>query len=182
MWPVLKPNGTWRMCIDFIDFRNLNRKVPISRWPMGDIDYSLSRLKSSKYFTTLDVANGFWTIPVKGDDQHKLAFTFDGAQYTWTRLPFGYVNSPAEWNIFLHKVLPDVRDRHLSLFVDDVLANSDDWEEHLSQLRYVFEQFSKAGVKIPLCKCQFARSSVDYLGYHLSSDGISPQAKKTQVI
>ena len=179
VWPVLKSNGTWRMCIDF---RNLNRKVPISRWPMGDIDYSLSRLKKSKFFTTLDVANGFWTIPVNEKDQHKLAFTFDDTQYAWTRLPFGYVNSPAEWNIFLHKVLPDIRDRHLSLFVDDVLANSDDWDEHLSQLRYVLEQFAKAGIKVPLRKCCFARSSVDYLGYHLSSEGISPQTKKTQVI
>lgn len=79
VWPILKPNGKWRMCMDF---RNLNRKVPISRWPMGDMDYSLSRLKSSKYFTTLDVTNGFWTITVNEEDQHKVAFTFDGAQYT----------------------------------------------------------------------------------------------------
>ena len=41
IWPVLKPNKTWRVCIDF---RNLNKKVPISRWPMGDIDKSLVRL------------------------------------------------------------------------------------------------------------------------------------------
>ena len=179
IWPVLKPNKTWRMCIDF---RNLNKKVPISRWPMGDMDRCVSRLKNSKFFSTLDVANGFWTLPVHPEDQYKLAFSFDNRQYTWTRMPFGYVNSPAEWNIFLHKVLPDVYERHLSLFVDDILANSQEWTYHLSQLRYVLERLSSAGVKISIHKCQFAKTAVDYLGYHLSSNGVSPQVQKIESI
>ena len=95
---------------------------------------------------------------------------------------FGYINSPAEWNIFLHKVLPDVYERHLSLFVDDILASSKEWAEHLSELKYVFERLSGAGVKISLRKCQFVKKAVNYLGYHLSSNGVSPQSQKVEAI
>ena len=73
---MLKANGTWHLCIDFT---NLNRKVPLSRWPMGgDIDKALVSIAKAKYFSTRDAANGLWTIPVHPDDQHKLAFTFEG--------------------------------------------------------------------------------------------------------
>ena len=179
VWPVLKSNGTWRLCIDF---RNLNKRIPISRWPMPNIDEALASITKSKYFSTLDAANGFWTIPVNKSDQHKLAFTFANRQYTWTRMPFGYANSPAEWNIFLSKVLPDARTKNTLSFVDDVLAHSEEWKYHLSQLRYVLENFRRAGIKVSPKKCQWGRSGVDFLGYHVTRDGISPQRCKVEAI
>lgn len=53
--------------------------------------------------STMDVASGFWTIPVHPDNQHKLVSTFINRQYTFTWCPFGYANSPREFNIFLKR-------------------------------------------------------------------------------
>ena len=103
LWPVLKPNGKWRLTIDY---RKLNQQVPLSRWPMTQLDQELPKVRNAKYFTSMDIASGFWTIPVQVADQHKLAFTFAGRQYTFTRCPFGYANSPTEFNIFLNKACP----------------------------------------------------------------------------
>ncbi|KAI2655879.1 Pro-Pol polyprotein [Labeo rohita] len=117
IWPVLKPNGKWRPTIDY---RKLNQQVPLSRWPMTQLEQEIPRIRGATIFSTLDVASGFWTIPVHPDDQHKLAFRFDNRQYTFTRCPFGYANSPAEFNIFLNKACPDARVRGNLVFVDDI--------------------------------------------------------------
>ncbi len=121
IWPVLKPNGKWRPTIDY---RKLNQQVPLSQWPMTQLDQEIPKIKGSTILSTLDVASGFWTISVHPDDQHKLAFTFGNRQYTFTRCPFGYANSPAEFRIFLNKACPDARVRGNLVYVDDVLMKS----------------------------------------------------------
>ncbi len=118
IWPVLKLNGKW---LPTIDYRKLNQQVPLSRWPMTQLDQQIQKIKGSTILSTLDIASGFWTIPVHPDDQHKLAFTFGNRQYTFTRCPFEYANSPTEFNIFLNKACPDARVRGNLVYVDDVL-------------------------------------------------------------
>ncbi|KAL0148030.1 hypothetical protein M9458_056645 [Cirrhinus mrigala] len=65
IWPVLKPNGKWRPTVDY---RKLNQQVPLSRWPMTQLDQELPKIKGSMILSTVDVASGFWTIPVHPDD------------------------------------------------------------------------------------------------------------------
>ncbi len=130
--PVLKPNGKWQPTIDY---RKLIQQVPLSRWPMTQLDQEIPKIKGPTILSTLNVVSRFWTIPVHPDEQHKLAFTFGNRQYIFTRCPFGYANSPAEFNIFLSKACPDTR---VSLFyVDDVLMKSSSVEDHLKDIDHV---------------------------------------------
>ncbi|KAL1269624.1 hypothetical protein QQF64_031913 [Cirrhinus molitorella] len=69
IWPVLKPNGKWRPTIDY---RKLNQQVPLSQWPMTQLEQEIPRIRGATIFSTLDVASGFWTIPVHPDDQHNM--------------------------------------------------------------------------------------------------------------
>ncbi len=71
-------NGKWRPTIDY---RKLNQQVPFSRWSMTQFDQEIPKIKGSSILSTLDIATGFWTIPVHPDDQHKLAFTVGNRQY-----------------------------------------------------------------------------------------------------
>ncbi len=94
IWPVLKPNGKWWPTIDYC---KLKQQVPLSRLPLTQLDQEGPKIKGATILSTLDVTSGFWTIPIHPDDQHKLAFTFGNLQNTFTWCPFGYVNSPAEF-------------------------------------------------------------------------------------
>ncbi|XDV51359.1 hypothetical protein PO909_020245 [Leuciscus waleckii] len=102
-----------------------------------------------------------YKIPIAShepDDQHKLAFTFGNRQYTFNRCPFGYANSPAEFNIFLNKACPDARMRGNLIYVDDVLMKSTTVADHLKEIDYVLNQLSAAGAKIALHKGQWCKS------------------------
>ncbi|KAL6487878.1 hypothetical protein MHYP_G00045040 [Metynnis hypsauchen] len=177
LWPVLKPNGKWRLTIDY---RKLNQQVPLSRWPMTQLEQDLPKVRNAKYFSTIDVASGFWTIPVHVADQHKLAFTFARRQYTFTRCPFGYANSPAEFNIFLNKACPDAQERGTLIYVDDILMRNHTLEAHLREIEHVLSQLMAAGAKMSLPKCQWCRIKVNYVGLLVGADGVEPQFSRVQ--
>lgn len=179
IWPVLKPTGKWRLTIDY---RPLNKQVPLSRWPMIHLDQELPKVKGARFFSTVDIANGFWTMRVDPADQYKLAFSFGNRQYTWNRCPFGYSNSPAEFNIFLHKAMSDAAARGNLIYVDDILMRSCTFEAHLEEIRHVLNQLAAAGAKLALKKGQWCRTKVNYVGLTVGAEGIEPQADRIQAI
>ncbi|KAJ8369569.1 hypothetical protein SKAU_G00095970 [Synaphobranchus kaupii] len=160
IWPVLKASGKWRLTVDY---RQLNKQVCLSRWPMAYLDETLTKVQNAAYFTSLDISNGFWTIPVCEEDQHKLAFSFNNVQYTWTVTPFGYANSPAEFNIFLHKAIPDVNSRNIAIYVDDILMWSDSWTAHRELLSYVLTRLSRNAHQLIYPVSQTTKSFSDVL-------------------
>lgn len=177
LWPVLKPNGKWRLTIDY---RKLNQQIPLSRWPMARIEQDLPKIKNAKFFSSLDIASGFWTLPVHAEDQHKLAFNFANRQYTFTRCPFGYANSPAEFNIFLNKACADAGSRGTLIYVDDILIRNQTLDEHIEEIDHVLGQLTTAGAKISLAKCQWGKTAVNYVGLLVGSDGVKPQESRIQ--
>ncbi len=174
IWPVLKPNSKWRPTIDY---RKFNQQVPLSRWPMTQLDQEIPNIKGSMILSTLNVTSGFWTIPAHPDDQHKLAFTFGNRQYTFIQCPFGYANSPAEFNIFLKKACPDTRVRGNLVYVDDVLMKSSSVKDHLKEIDHVLNQLTTAGAKITLHKGQWCKSKLNYVGLLVGRNCIEPQSK-----
>ena len=57
---------------------------------------------NSKWFSVVDLANAFFSIPVDPASQFWFAFQFNGKPYTWTRMPQGYCESPAVFSAALH--------------------------------------------------------------------------------
>ncbi len=167
--PVLKPNGKWRPTIDY---RKLNNQIPLSRWPMTQLDQEILKIKGSTILPTLDIASGFWIIPVQPDNQHKLAFTFGNRQYTFTRCPFGYANSPTEFKIFLNKACPHTRGN--LVYIDDVLMKSSSVEDHLKEIDHVLNQLTTSGAKIALHKGQWCKTKVKYVGLLVGGNAIEP--------
>lgn len=82
-----------------------------------------------KWFSVVDLANAFYSIPVDPTSQFWFAFQFKGKPYTWTRMPQGYCESPAVFSAALHDnlarlVLPG--ESTLIQYVDDLLVCSPD--------------------------------------------------------
>ena len=70
--PVRKKNGKWRWVVDF---RMLNSVTHKDSFPIPNIVKLLSYLRNSKYFTSLDLAQAFHSIPVREVDREKLSFS-----------------------------------------------------------------------------------------------------------
>ena len=58
---VKKKDGPPRVSVDY---RNLNRKIIRNRYPLPIIDDQLDCLRNAKVFSTLDLKNGFFYVPI----------------------------------------------------------------------------------------------------------------------
>ena len=56
------------------------------------------------------------------------------------------------------------------------------WTEHLTVLEEMFTRLQKAGIKANAGKSCFGAHKFDYLGYHVTRDGVMPIPKKVEAI
>jgi len=89
---VPKKDGSTHFCVDY---RRLNHVTKKDVYPLPRIDDILDTLGKAKYFTTLDLASGYWQVEMDPVSQAKTAFTTHCGLYEFTRVPFGLCNTPA---------------------------------------------------------------------------------------
>ena len=86
---VRKKDGGMGFCVDY---RKLNRATKLDEFPLPRIDDTLDMLAGARYFTTLDMASGYWQVPMERSSQ---AFVTYSSLYEFKKMPFGLVNAPA---------------------------------------------------------------------------------------
>ena len=72
-----------------LDFRKLNDITVGGSFPIPNITDILNSLGKSKYFSTIDCANGFWQIPVREEDRPKTALSTEYGHFEYKSMPFG---------------------------------------------------------------------------------------------
>ena len=148
------------MCIDY---RKLNEVTVKDAYPLPRIGQTIDALQEAGVFSSLDLASGYWQIPVAPEDRHKTAFcTPDGGLYECLKMPFGLTNAPPTFQRYMNDVFKELLWKFVSIFLDDVLTYSKTPEEHLAHLRKVFQELRMAGLKLQPKKMQFVpkRSSL----------------------
>ena len=168
--PVRKKNGKWRWVVDFRQLNNITRK---DSFPIPNIVELLSYLSGSKYFTSLDLAAAFHSIPIRQVDQEKLSFSALDQSYRFVRMPFGLTSAPNTWARLVINVLQHIPKTKLIVFFDDLLIHSPTMTDHLSTLKSVLTAISQAGLRINLEKSDWIKTQVKFLGHIISKDGVS---------
>ena len=75
MVPVLKKDGTLRLCVDF---RRVNAVTDADSFPMPNTEEALAALGSAKVFSTIDLRAAYHQLRVAHEDIAKTAFCTDG--------------------------------------------------------------------------------------------------------
>ena len=58
-----------------MDFRSLNKITKCDNYPIPNIDDLIESCRDSKVFSQLDLASGYWCVPIAEKDRHKTAFS-----------------------------------------------------------------------------------------------------------
>jgi hypothetical protein len=176
---VPKKNGERRFCIDF---RKVNKVTKRDEHPLPRIDDMLDTFNGSVWFTSLDMASGYWQIEMDKKDMEKTAFITHEGLYEWKVMPFGLTNAPATFQRMMQEVLGELFYTIAPAYIDDVNVHSKTFEQHLKDLEKVFIRIRKAGLKLRMDKCKFCYNEIDFLGYVIGKDGIRTDEKKIEKV
>ena len=177
---VRKKDGSMRMCIDY---RLLNKKTNFDAYNIPRVEEAVEALKGSKYYTTLDAAQGYHQVPIAESDKHKTAFRVGtGGLFEWNRLPFGLKNSQSCYQRVMNIIFGDKAFEMLIIFVDDLLIFSEDIDQHIDRMELVFKRLSDHGLKLKPSKCHFFKETVKYLGHRVSAEGVSTDEDKIKAV
>ena len=92
---VRKSDETHRFCEDY---RQLNTVAKVNTFPLPRIDDLLDQLRTAKYFTTCDLASGYWQLCMHPNSVEKMAFATPQGLHKFRLMPFSLTNAPA-WSI-----------------------------------------------------------------------------------
>ena len=174
---VKKKDGKVRICIDY---RKLNAVTHGDAYPMPRIEDILDDLGQAKFITTLDLAKGYWQVPVLESDREKTAFISPLGLFQFRMMPFGLSGAPATFQRLMDQVIRGLP--FANAYLDDLVIFSNTWEEHLAHLRRVLERLMAANLTIKMKKCQFGMQECTYLGHTIGNGTTRPEQKKVETI
>ena len=157
---VSKKDGSNRICIDY---RKLNVQAKFDAYPMPRINEMLDTIGQAKFLTTIDLAKGYWQVPMAQEDREKTAFTSPLGLLQFTIMPFGLRGAPATFQRLMDNVLRGTEE-YAGVYLDDIVIHSETWAEHLRQVQDVLRRLQTAGLTIKLKKCSFGVSECTYWG------------------
>ncbi|KMT08164.1 hypothetical protein BVRB_6g142870 [Beta vulgaris subsp. vulgaris] len=172
---VPKPNGTWRMCVDYTD---LNKACPKDSFPLPKIDRLVDSTAGHALLSFMDTYSGFNQIPMWPDDQDKTSFITEKELYGWLRMPFGRRNAPATFQRLINTVFQPQLGKNMEAYIDDMIVKSREEKDHLEDLRETFITLRKYKLKLNPQKCVFGVVAGKFLGFLVDQQGIEANPDK----
>lgn len=161
----------------------LIKKIVRDRYPLPLIDEQVDQLRGAVVFSTLDLRNGFFHVPMDDSSVKYTSFVTPSGQYEFLRTPFGLCTSPPVFQRYVNFVFRDlIKMGHLLEYMDDLIIIAASIDEGLLRLEVVLEVAAKYGLDIKWSKCQFLKRSIDYLGYRIQHDMVSPSEAKLAAV
>ncbi|GBM50228.1 Retrovirus-related Pol polyprotein from transposon 297 [Araneus ventricosus] len=97
-------------------------------------------------------------------------------------MPFRLCNAPATFERLMETVLRGLTSEACLVYLDDIIIVGRTFQEHLNNIRKVFQRLQNANLKLSPKKCRFFRKEVSYLGHIISADGVTTDPEKTKAV
>ncbi len=165
-----------------MDYRKLNAVTIKDAYPVPRIDETFDALNGAKWFTTLDLASGYWQVALDEDASQKSTFVVRNGLHRWKCMPFGLCNAPATFERLVEKVMAGLQWDILLVYLDDVIVFGRTVTETLHRLRAVLDRLRHARLKLKPSKCHLFQKSVAYLGHIVSSEGVATDPEKVKAV
>ena len=172
---MTKKDGGTRFCVDY---RQLNEATVKDAYPLPRIDDTLDMLAGKQWFSTLDLASGYWQVSLSQAARAKTAFATHSGLFQFRVMPFGLCNAPATFERLMDRVLQGLRWNRCLVYLDDIISFGGTFGTALSNLTLIFERLRSYGLQLKSSKCHLFRASVPFLGHIVGRRGLECDPKK----
>lgn len=176
---VSKKDGGNRMCVDY---RALNQLTVKNCYPLPRLDDVFDKLRHARYFSKIDLRSGYHQIRLAPESVPLTAFRTKYGLFEFLVLPFGLTNAPATFMSLMNDVFRECLDKFTMVYLDDILIYSSTYNEHIEHIHKALSLLRENKLYAKRSKCEFAKTSVEYLGHIISDQGFSMEEDKIKSI
>ena len=149
---------------------------------MPHIDVLVDNTTNFTLFTFMDGFSGYNQIKMAPKDMEKTTFiTLWGTLY-YKVMSFRLKNARATYQQAMVVLFHDMMHKEIEVYVDDMIAKSKIEEEHLVNLKKLFERPRKYQLRLNPAKCTFGVKSGKLLVFVVSQKGIEVDPKKVKAV
>lgn len=178
--PVTKPDGSIRLCLNA---KKLNAITKKNRHNPTNIERIFARLPKARYFSSIDLKDAFYQIPLAKEDQQKTAFSIHGlGMFCYERMPQGLVNSAATLNKLVETMFNAEDEPETFVYVDDFIIGTETFERHIEMLKKMARKLKNVELAIGIKKSIFCMKTLKFLGHQINEQGISIDSSRLQAI
>jgi hypothetical protein len=155
-----------------LDLRGLNKFLKILPFRMLRITDVLQAVKQQHWFTTVDLKDAYFHVPIAPQHRPFLRFAFQDQVYQFRVLPFGLSLSPRVFTRCMAAALAPIQARGLQVlpYLDDWLLCSHSQEQAVLEITQLLAHITRLGLSVNFSKSRLTPSqSVRFLGLTLDS-------------
>ena len=89
------------------------------------------------------------------DDQEKTSFVTSQGLFCYRVMPFGLKNAGATYQRLMNKMFTNQIRRNVQVYIDDMLVKSQREDDHLENLKEIFNTLCFYNMKLNPSKCTF---------------------------
>ena len=175
-----------------LDPTALNQAIDKEKYQMPNLENLLDIVaekldteKGEAWFSSVDMTYAYGQVPLHLLTAKHCNFQIFGGESTGTyRFVTGFYGlsvMPTEFQKKMDILLAKVRE--VFVFIDDILiVTKGTKKEHLDKVREILKTLDQAELQLKARKCVFAKNEIEWLGFKLTENGISPKNTKVQGI
>jgi len=142
----------------------------------------LDQLGQVKIYSKINLRRVYNLIQIKEGDEWKTTFQVRYGYFKYNIMPFGLTNAPSIFQHLMNDIFREFLDIFVVYYLNNTLIYSKDEKQHEEHVKLVLKKLWSAGLYTKFEKCAFHMSEVEFFGYIISSEGISMDSKKIQVV
>ena len=108
----------------------------------------------------------------------KTTFLTMWGTFCYKVMPFGLKNAGTTYQRAMVTLFHNMMHKEIEVYVDDMIAKSQREDNHMINLKKLFERLSKFQLKLNPAKCTFGATSEKLLGFMVSKKGIEIDPNK----
>ena len=176
---VKKKDGLLCLCVNFHGLNCISKK---DCYPLLLISNLLDSPHKAWVYSRIDLCYVYHLVHIANGNEWKTAFRTRYGSFKWSVILFGLTNTLTAFRKFMNNVFSDLLDVCVIIYLDDILIYLNNMSEHHWHVKEVLKYLHKVGLYAKAEKCKFHSESVEYLGYILSSSGLTMSNNKVKDI